>query len=373
MTAVVTPQSLVDHAVAASTADDCIAIVRDTTSANLRWANNTLTTNGVMHAVSVTVISFIRRADGVATGSVTGSATTPGAGRPTSCGRPTPPPGPAPPPRTPTSWSATASRLTGTTRRSPPTSTCTTRSRPPSARRSGAPSDGGRVLYGFVNHESTTTYLGSTTGLRLRHVQPTGHYGCTGKTADLSQSAWVGGATRDFADVDALGAGGDARAAAGLGRPPGRPARRALRHDPAAHRGRRPDDRRLLVRRRPGRPRGPVGLRRARRRHPDRRADHQAGREPLLRPAPPRPRVRAVRDGHARPATTSSVFDNGLPLRAHRLAPRRRARRAAADPAHRGDDRAAGHPDDRQPGAERRRRPRDASTTSSPAPSAACC
>ena len=61
----------------------------------------------------------------------------------------------------------------------------------------------GRVLYGFVDHEVTTTYLGSTTGLRLRHVQPTGHYGCTGKTADLTNSAWVGGATRDFADVDA--------------------------------------------------------------------------------------------------------------------------------------------------------------------------
>ena len=60
------------------------------------------------------------------------------------------------------------------------------------------------MLYGFVNHEVTTTYLGSTTGLRLRHEQPTGHYACTGKTSDLSQSAWVGGATRDFADVDAL-------------------------------------------------------------------------------------------------------------------------------------------------------------------------
>ncbi len=60
-----------------------------------------------------------------------------------------------------------------------------------------------RILYGFVNHEMTTTYLGSSTGLRLRHVQPTGHYGCTAKTADLTNSAWVGGATRDFADVDA--------------------------------------------------------------------------------------------------------------------------------------------------------------------------
>jgi predicted Zn-dependent protease len=60
---------------------------------------------------------------------------------------------------------------------------------------------GGRVLYGFVDHDVTTTYLGSTTGLRLRHVQPSGHWGCTAKPADLSASAWVGGATRDFTDV----------------------------------------------------------------------------------------------------------------------------------------------------------------------------
>jgi predicted Zn-dependent protease len=60
----------------------------------------------------------------------------------------------------------------------------------------------GRVLYGFVDHGVTTTYLGASTGLRLRHVQPTGHYGITAKTADLTGSAWVGGHTRDFADVD---------------------------------------------------------------------------------------------------------------------------------------------------------------------------
>ena len=52
----VNPQSLVEHALAASMADDCVAIVRDSTSANLRWANNTLTTNGVMHAVHVSVV-----------------------------------------------------------------------------------------------------------------------------------------------------------------------------------------------------------------------------------------------------------------------------------------------------------------------------
>ena len=44
-----------------------------------------------------------------------------------------------------------------------------------------------RILYGFVFHEVTTTYLGSSTGLRLRHVQPTGHYGCTGQERRADQ------------------------------------------------------------------------------------------------------------------------------------------------------------------------------------------
>jgi predicted Zn-dependent protease len=72
-----TPQALVEHALVTSTADDCIVIVSDSTSANLRWANNTLTTNGVMHGISVTVISFIKAAEGIRTGSVTGSASSP--------------------------------------------------------------------------------------------------------------------------------------------------------------------------------------------------------------------------------------------------------------------------------------------------------
>ena len=81
----------------------------------------------------------------------------------------------------------------------------------------GRAGDAGRVLYGFVNHEHTTTYLGSSTGLRLRHVQPTGHYGCTGKDASLTRSAWVGGATRDFADVDALAMEPDGRRSGSAG------------------------------------------------------------------------------------------------------------------------------------------------------------
>jgi predicted Zn-dependent protease len=197
-----TPQDLVEHALAASTADECIAIVRNSTSANLRWANNTLTTNGAMHGVSVTVVSFARKGDGIAAGSVTSSAASleqmislvgqaDAAARAGSAAE--------------DANELVAGEAAPDWASEPETTSITVYD-------AFAPALGeaftkaeaeGRILYGFVNHEVTTTYLASSTGLRLRHVQPTGHYGCTGKTADLSQSAWVGGATRDFTDVEA--------------------------------------------------------------------------------------------------------------------------------------------------------------------------
>lgn len=197
------PQSLVDHALAASIADDCLVIVRDSTSANLRWANNTLTTNGVMHGVDVSVVSFVELEGGVATGSVSGSATTQSevdelvraadaAARAASPAedvaelvgdRTSPDWDDAPGDTSITVYDEVAPALGEAFRRS---------------------EAAGRVLYGFVDHRVTTTYLGSTRGLRLRHVQPTGHFACTGKTADLRTSAWVGTATRDFRDVDPL-------------------------------------------------------------------------------------------------------------------------------------------------------------------------
>ena len=196
------PQQLVEHALATSTADECVAIASDHTSANLRWANNTLTTNGVMHGMSVTVISFVRGNGGVSAGSVSGSASSPAqvdalveaadaAARGAS---------PA---------EDAADLVTGEAAADWDDAPGETDIHvydtfaPALGDAFGRAGSGGRVLYGFVNHEVTTTYLGSSTGLRRRHVQPTGHYGCTGKTADVSRSAWVGGATRDFADVDA--------------------------------------------------------------------------------------------------------------------------------------------------------------------------
>jgi predicted Zn-dependent protease len=58
-----------------------------------------------------------------------------------------------------------------------------------------------RLLYGYVEQDVTTTYLATSRGLRLRHEQPTGHVGITGKPADLSSSAWVGQAAETITEM----------------------------------------------------------------------------------------------------------------------------------------------------------------------------
>ena len=193
------PQRLVEHALESSASEQCIAIVNDTTSANLRWANNTLTTNGVMHSVDVTVIAF----QGAGNASISGTAA--------SLDQVT-------------ALVEAADRAAVVADEAEDRAELVTRDA--AADWSEGPVDTSiqvfesfaeqlgdafsqadaerRILYGFVFHEMTTTYVGSSTGLRLRHVQPTGHYGCTAKNTELTNSAWVGGATRDFADVDAL-------------------------------------------------------------------------------------------------------------------------------------------------------------------------
>jgi predicted Zn-dependent protease len=198
----ITPQELVERALEASRSDHCTVLVHDSTSANLRWANNTLTTNGVMHRMSVTVIAFRRSAAGTSVGSVTRSASSLDQVREVVAAA---------------DAAAVASEpaedeaelVAGEAAKDwhdEPADTSIDVYRdfaPALGDTFGRATAEGRILYGFVDHEMTTTYLGSSTGLRARHVQPTGHYGCTGKSDDLARSAWVGGATRDFTDVDA--------------------------------------------------------------------------------------------------------------------------------------------------------------------------
>jgi len=208
-----TPQELVEAALSASTSEHCIAIVEDSSSANLRWANNTLTTNGAMRSMQVTAIAFQGRANA----SVSGSAASLEQVRALveSADRAAADEGEA------EDYAELVTDGAAADWDEPPVGT-SIEVYADFARDLGDELDRAdkesRVLYGFVNHEVSSSYLGSSTGLRLRHVQPTGHYGCTGKTADLSTSAWVGGATRDFRDVDARQMAADLATRLGWGR-----------------------------------------------------------------------------------------------------------------------------------------------------------
>jgi predicted Zn-dependent protease len=70
-------------------------------------------------------------------------------------------------------------------------------------------------LYGFATHSLTTTWLGSSTGLRRRHVQPTGHVELTGKGS--GGSTWAGQHTRDWTDVSVPALDGELRRRLGWG------------------------------------------------------------------------------------------------------------------------------------------------------------
>src|SRR5277367_3186153 len=74
-----TPQDTVERALAAAkTGGETVVIADESSTANLRWAGNTLTTNGVAATRSLTVIAIDRRADGTTgVGTVSRSGITP--------------------------------------------------------------------------------------------------------------------------------------------------------------------------------------------------------------------------------------------------------------------------------------------------------
>ena len=60
-----TPQETVERALTLSKADGCVVVATERSEANLRWAGNTLTTNGSMRSREVAVISVVGEAAGV--------------------------------------------------------------------------------------------------------------------------------------------------------------------------------------------------------------------------------------------------------------------------------------------------------------------
>jgi predicted Zn-dependent protease len=205
------PQQAVERALAAARCDDCVVIADEMSSANLRWAGNTLTTNGVAQSRAVTVIAVRWRGGEAMTGVVSRSGVRDDQvedvvraaeraaeqSSPASDARPlitadglagSGPLG--------VRWDAPISRTEigvfgGFT--------------PALGQAFEAAAACGHKLYGFAKHDLTCSFLGTSSGLRLRHDQPSGKVEMNARSGDLSRSAWAGIASRDFTDVDVAG------------------------------------------------------------------------------------------------------------------------------------------------------------------------
>jgi predicted Zn-dependent protease len=201
MTASVKPQDLVERALEASKADDCIVLVTANHTVNMRWANNTLTTNGTTHSHDVTVVSVVHGADGARAASVSRS----GVGlddiadlarQSAAAAADSAPADDAAPlvrDRVADDWGAPADETTvddfaGVT------------AGLAAAFDSAAGAGEGR--YGYAEHAVGTVYLGTSTGVRLRHVQPQARVELTGRSGDGSRSGWAGVSTGAITDVD---------------------------------------------------------------------------------------------------------------------------------------------------------------------------
>jgi len=211
------PQETVEQALAAARSDDCVVIAEETSGANLRWAGNTLTTNGVSASRQLTVIAINRHGHGpgqASAGVVSRAGVRPdqiedlvrAAERAAAEGTPAEDADTLAGPEQPGSfgikdldepgWDSPPGRTEiGVLRDFAATLGETLR----------AAQAAGRKLYGFAEHELATTFLGTSTGVRQRHDQPTGRVELNAKSADLERSAWTGVATRDFTDVDVAG------------------------------------------------------------------------------------------------------------------------------------------------------------------------
>jgi predicted Zn-dependent protease len=198
-----TPQEMVERALASAQVGGCIAIAEEISDANLRWAGNTLTTNGISRSRRLTVIAIEHRADGMATGAVSRTVVrddqvaevvglaehAAGQSPAADDAQPLADAGAAPPslrwdqPVAATEFGVFGG-FTGAL-----------------GDAFAAANSAGHKLYGFAEHQLSCNFLGTSSGLRLRHDQPFGRVEFNAKSADMERSAWLGGSTRDFTDV----------------------------------------------------------------------------------------------------------------------------------------------------------------------------
>jgi len=178
-----------------SRADETMVLVTDRSTASLRWARNSMTTNGESVSRDITVISIVRDGDTARIGSVKSSEADPA----TIAAL--------------VSASQAAAQSAPEARDSAPAlvaGACSPDWDEPSpltgvgvfagvAPRLVDGFHGADALYGFARHELDTTYLATSGGIRRRFTQPTGSVEINAKRGGAS--AWSGISTADFVDV----------------------------------------------------------------------------------------------------------------------------------------------------------------------------
>lgn len=193
-----TPQDLAESALAAP--GDRIAIVDETSTAHLRWAANAVTGNGVVHSRALTVIESAPGA-GIGVVSREGAldedavrAAVEEAGAIARRAAPAPDAHPLPP-AAERQWSQ------------PPTGTSVAALAGVVAQLAEVFEQArsrGESSSGYAEHEVRSTYLASSSGLRLHHAQPGGVLDLTAHSADRTASAWTGADLADPSQADLL-------------------------------------------------------------------------------------------------------------------------------------------------------------------------
>ena len=198
-------QQLIEQALQLSQVDGCVVIGVERTEANLRWAANSLTTNGQMSSRRLTVISTVDGPDGTSCGVVTRAVSSAdevadlvSASEAAARGS-----GPADDAAPLVQPSLAGDDLSAWESEPLRTSIETFAAFAPALGRAFTLAEAdSRLLFGFAEHIVESQFVASSTGMRRRFDQPTGRVEINGKSADLTRSAWVGVQTRDFSDVD---------------------------------------------------------------------------------------------------------------------------------------------------------------------------
>ncbi|GAA4145401.1 metallopeptidase TldD-related protein [Streptomyces tunisiensis] len=196
------PHEIVERALELSRSDGCVVIADEHSSANLRWAGNALTTNGVTRGRTLTVVATVDGAQGTASGVVSRSAVTVDELEPLVRAAEAAARGAGPAEDAQPLVTSVAPSPEFTEAPAETTSAVFADFAPALGEAFARARAGGRELYGFAHHELVSTYLGTSTGLRLRHDQPNGTLEINAKSPDRTRSAWAGRSTRDFKDVD---------------------------------------------------------------------------------------------------------------------------------------------------------------------------